>query len=61
MSTSKVIPLARRRPEQALEALNRVTGLTWTGLPRSLLPEVAAMGNPGAHRAPARTGLSGTG
>lgn len=61
MSNSNVIPLARRRPEQALEALNRITGVTWKGLPRSLLPEVAAMGNPGEDQAPARRGLSRTG
>ncbi len=50
MSDRKLIDLAQRCPEQALEALNRVTGLTWDGLPRSLLPEVRMKRGSAAQR-----------
>ena len=37
---NKVTLLAERAPAQALEALNRLTGLQWASLPRSLVNEV---------------------
>jgi len=47
MSKSKLIDFAQRRPEEALEALNRLTGLSWERMPQSLMPEVSA--KLGAH------------
>ena len=37
---SRVIHIQDHRPEAALEALNRLTGLTWSSYPQSLLDRV---------------------
>lgn len=40
MAEPGLIVLSERRPKRSLEALNRITGVRWQGLPRSLLPQV---------------------
>lgn len=37
----QILTIREYRPESALEALNRLTGLTWESLPESLLPWVS--------------------
>ena len=40
MANHTLIRLSERRPEQALEALDRITGLRWKELPCSLMSQV---------------------
>lgn len=38
MACNKLIQIKDRVPKQALESLNRITGLNWNSHPASLLP-----------------------
>lgn len=38
---NRVIHIRDRRPETAMEALNRITGLVWDSYPKSLLDQVS--------------------
>lgn len=42
MTDTRLLRMSERRPRQALEALDRITGIRWRGLPCSLLAQVRA-------------------
>ena len=44
MTNSNVIQIKDRASKKALEALNRVTGLTWDSMPASLVSEELIIG-----------------